>query len=327
MLPFISIVIPTLNEAHVIEKCFSSLQNLHYPNDRLEIIIVDGLSTDNTRQIAQEYGVMVVDNPGIRVVSARNAGFLAAKGELLAFSDADCVMDKQWLMNSVKYFEDSRVAGIGGPNLVPEDEPPFARATGLLFDYAYLFRAGAPTKKYARVIESRAHGSNAIYRVNALGEVMPVDEAMLEGEDVIMNSMLLKKGYKLIYVPDVIVYHYRRSTPKSWWRQMAIYGAAKILMWRKMPRTVTPVNILLGLAIPILFLILAILIVFFQSMALLIIAVSIIIFFLCSFIFALIALKSLSVAVNMPLAIFILPIAWSKGFLKELIFPTKRQVQ
>ena len=146
--PFISVVIPARNAEDIIENCLKSLRELDYPKDRMEVIIADGLSTDRTREIAESYGAKVIANPGLRVVSGRNIGFEAAQGELIAFSDADCVMDRYWLKNSIKYFEDERVAGIGGPNLVPQSESAFGKAAGFLFDYAFSFGGGAPTRVY-----------------------------------------------------------------------------------------------------------------------------------------------------------------------------------
>ena len=98
--PFISVVIPARNAEDIIANCLKSLEELDYPKDRFEVLVVDGLSTDRTREIAKNHGATVVENPGLRVVSARNTGFEAAQGELIAFSDADCVMDRNWLKNS-----------------------------------------------------------------------------------------------------------------------------------------------------------------------------------------------------------------------------------
>lgn len=321
--PTVSVVIPARNAEDMIENCLRSLSQLDYPKDRVEIIIADGLSTDRTREVAEDYGARVIVNQKIRVVSGRNVGFETAHGELIAFSDADCVMDKNWLKNSVKYFNDERVAAVGGPNLVPQSATAFAKAAGLLFDYAFSFGGGAPTRIYDKVIESRSHASNAIYRADTLRRVMPIDEDMFEGEDVVMNEKIRSLGYKLLYVPDVIVYHHRRATPKRWWSQMYGYGLGKILMRRKMTGTITPVQVVLGLAAPILVAVcvaLAMLNPWFPVMFLLggaaLVAMS-------SASFALFKTKSYQVALNMPVATLILPIAWSCGFLHEFFMPTR----
>ncbi len=322
--PFISVVIPARNVEDTIDNCLSSLEELDYPRDRLEVLIVDGLSTDGTREIAGNHAARVVDNPGIRVVSARNIGFEAARGELVAFSDADCVMDRSWLKNCNKYFDDEGVGGIGGPNLVPQSESAFGKAAGLLFDYAFSFGGGAPTRVYDRVIESRAHGSNAIYRTDVLRRVMPVDEDMFEGEDVVMNERIRRLGYRLLYVPDVVVYHYRRATPRKWWSQMYRYGLGKVLMKRKLSGTITPTQVALGLTVPVVAAVASALALLNPWFPLVFILGGAFLVSVASAGFAFFKTKSYGVALNMPLATLILPIAWSCGFLHELFLPTRQ---
>jgi len=116
-LPFISIIIPAKNEEKLIRSCITSLHALDYPKEKLEIIVVDGLSTDQTDIVARELGATVISNVKQIVSPGRNIGFENAKGELIAFTDADCIVDKNWLASSVKYFEqDETVACVGGPN-------------------------------------------------------------------------------------------------------------------------------------------------------------------------------------------------------------------
>lgn len=232
-LPLISVVIPCRNSLDTIDNCMDSLMRLDYQN--YEIIFVDGMSTDGTRRIKLfECGKMrMVDNPKYVVVSARNIGFEAAQGELIAFSDSDCTFDKNWLLNSVKYFSDPHVACVGGANLIPDTETSFAKAVGKIFAAAWWVGAGAPTGVLHKAIETRSHGSNVIYRKSALAKVMPMDETILEGEDVVMNQKLEALGYKLLYVPDVRVYHHRRSTPRSFYNQMKRYGQAKRLIQKR----------------------------------------------------------------------------------------------
>ena len=321
--PFISVVIPARNAEGIIGECLESLKGLDYPKDRMEIIVADGLSADRTREISESHGARVIRNQKIRVVSARNVGFEAAQGELIALSDADCVMEKNWLKNCVKYFQDETVAGVGGPNLVPRGESSFGKAVGLIFDYAFFVSGAAPTMVFDRVIESRAFGSNAVYRADVLRKVMPVDESMIEGEDVAMNRLIEDLGYRLLYVPDVIVYHSRRSTPKRWWRQMHNYGLGRVLLHRKGIETLKPAHVAAGLTIPILLAICAVLVAINPWFLLYALGAAFVLAIL-SGIFALLQTKSWGVALNMPIALTIFLLAWSCGFLHEFVMPATK---
>ena len=106
--PFISVIIPVKNEAILLSRCLDSLKHLNYPQEKLEIIIADGLSTDNTRDVALSYGAKLVANEKQVVGSGRNCGFKESKGSLIAFTDADCIFHPDWLKNSVKYFKQER---------------------------------------------------------------------------------------------------------------------------------------------------------------------------------------------------------------------------
>src|SRR3989344_312125 len=132
--PFVSIIIPVRNVGKIIGQCLKSLKNLNYPKDKYEVIVSDSESSDDTLSIAQEYDTIAVSTPKRSVCAGRNEGFKAAKGEIIAFSDADCVMDKDWIKNSIKYFDDPAIGGGGGINITPPDEPAFANAAAFVFD-------------------------------------------------------------------------------------------------------------------------------------------------------------------------------------------------
>jgi len=110
----VSIIIPTKNNGDILEKCLASIRNLDYPpKDKYEVIIVDGHSTDNTVEIAKKYGCKVVYEDIGRISYARDLGVKYAEGEFIAFTDADCIVDRNWLKELIKHFSASRVQDTG----------------------------------------------------------------------------------------------------------------------------------------------------------------------------------------------------------------------
>jgi len=99
--PFVSIIVPTFNEAKYIRYCLDSLKNLSYPAGLFEIIIVDNGSTDNTLEICREYSDLIYSCPGVTIAALRNYGVNKAAGTVYAFIDADCVADKDWLSTAI----------------------------------------------------------------------------------------------------------------------------------------------------------------------------------------------------------------------------------
>jgi glycosyltransferase involved in cell wall biosynthesis len=87
--PFVSIIIPVKNEAYLLKNCLESINSLDYPKDKIEVIIADGLSTDNSSDIARQYGAKVIINHKQTVSPGRNIAFETARGHLVAFTDAD----------------------------------------------------------------------------------------------------------------------------------------------------------------------------------------------------------------------------------------------
>lgn len=323
-LPFVSIVIPVKNEGQLLEKCLKSIREMNYPDEKYEIIISDGLSTDNTREVAESFGAKVVTNEKMTVSPGRNVGFEASKGELIAFTDADCVADKNWIRNAIAYFKDNEIACVGGPNLTPKDDAPFGKAVSFIIGHP-LFAAGsihAINLKEKKFVDS-IPGCNAIYKREALEKVMPIVDDLLTCDDTQMNRKILDQGYKLLYTPDTFVWHYRRHTPNNLYKQMYRYSIGRLQVGKRDKRMINLIHIAVGFSIPF-FLLLSIALFLFD-------ASSFRLLFLCAtgaLLFigndARVAWKSLKVGAWAPLVILIIMTAWSTGFLRELISPMKQ---
>ena len=117
----ISIIIPAKNEEKYLPLCLESICNLDYPKEAVEVIVVDNGSTDRTREIAQSFGATVLLDYTKYVSGLRNLGARDAKGEILAFVDADCTVSPDWLQTASQYFDANEVVAWGAPPDIPED--------------------------------------------------------------------------------------------------------------------------------------------------------------------------------------------------------------
>ena len=118
----VSIIIPTYNEEKYLPSCLRSILDMNYSKESIEIIVVDNGSTDETVNIANDFGVEILEDHSLNVSGLRNLGARKATGEVLAFVDADCIVDKDWLHNAARYIGDMHVSGWGSPPVFPENQ-------------------------------------------------------------------------------------------------------------------------------------------------------------------------------------------------------------
>ena len=235
----VSIVIPTKNEGDVLANCLNSIQNLDYPEDKIEIIVVDGHSRDNTLEIAKKYGCKVVYEDIGTISYARDLGVKCAKGEYIAFTDADCVVQNDWLKNLIKPFNGEKVVSVGGPNITPEDDTEFAKCVGAVL--SFLSKPGARYGLDVEEVIEIFHNPtcNVMYRKRVLEEVEGFNHSLVTCDDEELDYRIRDKGYKILYTPDAKVYHYRRPTWRRFAKMAYNYGVGRmqaIKLHRKMGR-------------------------------------------------------------------------------------------
>ncbi|PYM04307.1 MAG: glycosyl transferase, partial [Verrucomicrobia bacterium] len=116
--PSVSVIVCSYNAGATLRPCLESLGKIDYP--KFEIVLVDDGSTDNTAQIAAGFpNVRYVHQPNRGLSVARNTGAAAARGEVLAYTDADCMADVDWLYYLIGTLTNADFAGVGGPNVPP----------------------------------------------------------------------------------------------------------------------------------------------------------------------------------------------------------------
>ena len=320
--PFISIIIPARNAQRTLKDCLGSLKNLNYPKERREILLVDGFSTDGTREIAASYDLTIVDNPQKSHRTGVNRGFECAKGALVAYADADCIVDRNWLQNSVKYFDaNPQVAGVTGPIHLPPQQSAFAKAVAFLFSFAATLGKSSH-KETQRTVEvvNDFPTCNAIYRKTALNAVMPLGENLLGGADVELNYLLRQQGLSLLSTPDVKVWHYKRETPRGFFRQMYRYAIMRLQLGKRWRPLLNLTHVAVGLSVPLSIVWLSLC--FWISLNFILFFFGLImvgLLLVCPFAF--LQTKSFSAALCVPLVIVLAVTGWSIGFCRELISP------
>jgi O-antigen biosynthesis protein len=225
--PRVSVIVCSYNGGATLEQCLCSLRTLDYPD--FEVIVVDDGSTDDTQGILARFPTVRSihqANQGLSV--ARNVGLKAATGSIIAYTDADCFADPNWLTHLVHPLQHTDAAAVGGPNLAPED----GRLAGCV--------AAAPGQP-THVLESdqvaeHIPGCNMAFRREALLAVNGFDPIYRKaGDDVDLCWRLQQAGYWITFAPGAFVWHHRRQTPRAYLRQQAGYGEAEALLRFKHP--------------------------------------------------------------------------------------------
>ncbi len=215
--PRVSVVVCAYNAADTLEDNLVSLEKLTYPD--YEIILVNDGSRDRTGEIARAHPrVRVVDIPNGGLSAARNVGLAEASGEIVAYTDADTRVDRDWLTFLVQPFLTLDVVGSGGPNVVPPDDPPIAQC---------IARApGGPTHVLLddRIAE-HVPGCNMAFRREALLAIGGFNPIYLRaGDDVDVCWRLQSRGWKIGFASSALVWHHHRSSVNAYWRQQVGYG-------------------------------------------------------------------------------------------------------
>ena len=193
----VSFVIPVRNDRARLERCLSSLAALDCDGTAIEIIVGDNGSTDESQEAARHAGARIVDLPTLSVAQIRNRVAVSAKGQFIAFIDADHVVTKGWLKAGLDAFEDPKVAAAGAPYLPPDDPTWVQRA----YDR---FRMRSKARSDAEWLGS----GNLLIRRNAFMAIGGFDESLETCEDVDLCQRLRRTGWRLVVEPGMRSIHF-----------------------------------------------------------------------------------------------------------------------
>lgn len=195
----VSIIVPTYNRKEMLKETLNSLFNQTYPKDNYEIIVCDGGSIDGTEEMVKK---RIQDSPCVLrylkeknrgVSSARNLGIANASGDIIGFTDDDCVVSNTWIEKAVPYFNNKIVGGVIGSTR-PQESP-----TKKVFKVVHFMHIDKDDESYATC--------NIFYRKNVLLEVGGFDTDLQIGEDTDLGWRVKYKNYRICFDKNILVYH------------------------------------------------------------------------------------------------------------------------
>ena len=241
--PLVSVIMPVRNEAAYIARSLGAVLAQDYPADRLEILVVDGMSDDGTRQAvlaqaAADPRVRLLDNPAGIVPPGLNVGIGQARGEIVVRVDGHCEIAPDYVRHCVAHLlaghDGAPIEAVGGPiETIGETDEAAAIALAMSSWFGVGGSAFRTIKDRPLLVETVAFPA---YRRATLQRLGPFDEEMVRNQDDEYNYRLLKSGGRILLSPDIRSRYYSRGSLRSLWRQYYQYGYWKVRVMQKHPR-------------------------------------------------------------------------------------------
>jgi succinoglycan biosynthesis protein ExoA len=238
--PFITVVMPIRNESDFIAQSLGTVLTQEYPHEKMEVLIADGMSDDDTRavvaQTAAEHPtipVRVLDNPGRIVPIGMNIVFKESKGEIIVRVDGHCEIAPDYVLRCVEHLQKGEVVGVGGPiETISQNETGSVIAAAMSSKFGVGGSAFRTEKNKAMFADTVAFPA---YIREAMEKAGPYDEEMMRNQDDEYNYRLRSMGYKILLTPDVRSKYYSRGSLRKLWKQYYQYGIYKVRVLQKHP--------------------------------------------------------------------------------------------
>ena len=218
--PMVSVIIPCYNEEKFIGKCLDSIIANGYPKDKLEILVVDGMSEDGTREILEGYKekysfLKILNNPKKITPVAFNIGIKNSKGKIVMIMCAHATYEKEYISKCVKYLSEYNADNVGGIMItIPRNNTLVGKAIVLALSHRFgvgdsNFRVGSKETKWVDTV------LGGCYKKEVFDKIGLFNEKLISTQDMEFNLKLKKAGGKILLVPDIISYYYTHSELKS----------------------------------------------------------------------------------------------------------------
>jgi len=247
-LPSVSVLVPIRNEEGYISRCLDSILSNDYPLEKLEILVIDGRSSDGSREIVKEYieksepKIRLLDNPQLIVPTAMNIGLKEAKGDVIIRIDGHSFVEGDFISTSVRSLIEKDVEAVGGPVRPVLDDSS-----------SYLTRAiSAALKSPLASGSARFNGKRGYVTTVSFGaywsdvfkEYGDFDERFVRTQDYEMNYRIVNSGGRIFMNPDIKSYYYPRKSLFNLWKQYFQFGYWKTKVMKKYGKVLSMGNLI-----------------------------------------------------------------------------------
>lgn len=219
-LPFVSIIIACRNEEKFISGCLDSIIANDYPKEKLEVLVVDGMSEDRTREILKKYQkrysfIKLLDNPKKIIPSALNIGIKNSKGEIIIRMGSHAKYRKDYVLKCVECLKKYKADNVGGVvKTIPAQNTIVAKAIAISLSHPFgaggsYFRLGVDKPKWVDTVFS------GCYKKEIFKKIGIFNENLERSQDMEFNLRLKRAGGKILLVPSIISYYYPKANLKD----------------------------------------------------------------------------------------------------------------
>jgi mycofactocin system glycosyltransferase len=242
--PLVSVIVPVRNRPTDIEACLGALQQLRYPRERLEIIVVDDASQDATPEVISRFPVKRITlNEHKQASYCRNLAARESKGEIVAFVDSDCRVHPDWLSELVTCFRDRSLAAVGGLVDSELEESALDRYEKVKSSLHLGFR---PRRSTGNEPFFYVPSCNLLVRRGPFLKLGGFREDLHVGEDVDLSWRLRDAGYQIEYRPFGVVYHRHRNQLSTFCARRFDYGTSEPMLQQLHPERIKQMPFPLG---------------------------------------------------------------------------------
>lgn len=235
----ISIIIPCRNEEKFIGRCLNSVITQDYPKEKLEVLVIDGMSEDKTKEIIKEYSqkypfIKLLENPQKFTPFGLNIGIKEAKGKIIIRMDSHASYQLDYVSKCLRYLREYKADNVGGViKTLPKENTAVAKAIAIALSHP--FGAGGSyfrTLGGNKVLPSKTrHGSyfrlgaekprwvdtvfGGCYKREVFEKIGLFSEKLIRSQDIEFNRRLKRAGGKILLVPEIVAFYYPQANLKN----------------------------------------------------------------------------------------------------------------